>query len=423
MNEVIFWQRDQASLEPFSAADQELPKEVDVAVIGAGVTGLAAARNLARGGATVAVFDSHHVGWGASGRNGGMISVGSKRPMSSWIKAYGRDFARKLFQASCDAVTYVEEVIKEEKIDCHYDRCGLLCAAWKPEHFGALAAKQRFMAEQADYETILVPPIDLDGELGTRGYHGGLVEEFAGKLDPYLYTRGLATAAVKAGATIHENLEVIDLVPISEGHDVITRKGGVKAAAVLVATNAYTGPVTPGLQRRVIPIASQIIVTEPLDEEVAKSLILKDRIVFDTKKMLFYYRRTADNRLFFGGRATFTAVSPHKSGAILRDKMLKLYPQLAKTRIEYTWDGYVAFTFDWDPHMGRMDGLYYAMGYCGHGMALGSYMGDAMGNVIAGRPEECPFLDLSFPSNPVYRGKPWFVPLMGGYYRAYDRLK
>jgi glycine/D-amino acid oxidase-like deaminating enzyme len=423
MNEVVFWQREREALEPISPVDQTFPDEVDVAVIGAGVTGLAAARNLARGGASVAVFDTHHVGWGASGRNGGMVSVGSKRPMSSWIKAYGRDFARHLYQASVDAVLFVEEVIKEEAIDCAYVRCGLLQAAWKPEHFGVLAAKQRFLKEEAEWDTTLVPPVDLDDELGTRGYHGGLVDDMAGRLDPFLYTRGLAAAAAKAGATIHEEAEVIDLVPIADGHDVITRKGGVKAKEVLVATNAYSGPLTPGLRRRVIPIASQIIVTEQLDEDLAVGLIPKNRIVFDTKKMLFYYRRTDDDRMFFGGRATFTAVSPQKSGQILRDKMVKLYPQLADAKVEYTWDGYVAFTFDWDPHMGRMDGLYYSMGYCGHGIALGSYMGDRIGNVIAGRPEECPFLDLSFPSNPAYRGRPWFVPLMGGYYRAYDRVK
>ena len=172
----------------------------------------------------------------------------------------------------------------------------------------------------------------------------------------------------------------------------------MKAREVLIATNAYSGALTPGLQRRVMPIASQIIVTERLDADLAAGLIPKNRIVFDTKKMLFYYRRTDDDRMFFGGRATFSPVSAQKSGAILRDKMVKLYPQLADAAIEYTWDGSVAFTFDWDPHMGRMDGLYYSMGYCGHGIALGTYMGDRIGNVIAGRPEDCPFLDLSFPT-------------------------
>ena len=423
MKEVVFWQRDLAALPPISPPEQQLTETADVAIIGAGVTGLAAARNLAKGGASVAVFDTHTVGWGASGRNGGMISVGSKRPLGSWIKAYGPEKAKRLFQASCDAVTFVEEVIKDEKIDCGYERCGLLCAAWKPEHFGLLAAKQKLLAETVDYKTTLVAPIDIADELGTGGYCGGLIEDFAGRLDPFIYTRGLALAAQKAGATIHENIAVVALEPDADGHRVVTTHGPVKATDVLVATNAYSGPVTPGLQRRVIPIESQIIVTEQLDEALATGLILKKRIVFDTKKMLFYYRTTDDNRMFFGGRATFSTVSPQKSGKILRGKMVRLYPQLAGAAVEYTWDGYVAFTFDWDPHMGKMDGLYYSMGYCGHGMALGSYMGDRIANVIAGRPEETPFLELKFPSNPVYRGKPWFVPLMGGFYRVYDRVK
>lgn len=423
MNETVFWQKDRAELEPLTPKDQELPAEVDVAVVGAGVTGLAAARNLAQGGASVVVFDRQHVGWGASGRNGGMVSVGSKRPLSEWVKAYGKDFGHSLYQASVDAVLFVEKLIEDDKIDCAYVRCGLLCAAWKPEHFGLLAAKQRYLKEEVDWDTRLVTPLDLDDELGTRGYHGGLIDDMAGRLDPFLYTRGIAIAAQKAGAIISEDTEVMAVEPEGDGHRVTTGRGSVKASEVLIATNAYTGPLTPGLQRRIVPIESQIIATEPLDEELAVGLIPTNRIVFDTKKMLFYYRRTDDNRCLFGGRATFTTVSPQKSGRILRDKMVKLYPQLSGAEIEYTWDGYVAFTFDMDPHMGRMDGLYYSMGYCGHGIALGSYMGDRMGNVIAGRSEDCPFLDLTFPTNPLYRGKPWFLPIMGGYYRAYDRVK
>jgi glycine/D-amino acid oxidase-like deaminating enzyme len=142
------------------------------------------------------VFDTHSVGWGASGRNGGMISVGGKRSLGSWIKGYGPEKAKRLFQASCDAVTFVEEVIKVEHIDCGYERCGLLCAAWKPEHFGLLAAKQKLLAEKVDYQTTLVAPIDIDDELGTGGYCGGLIEDFAGRLDPFvLYARAGAGGA------------------------------------------------------------------------------------------------------------------------------------------------------------------------------------------------------------------------------------
>ena len=421
MNETVFWARE--PLPPISAADQELPEAVDVAVIGAGYTGLAAARNLAKGGAKVAVLEKNTVGWGASGRNGGMVSVGSKRTLGSWIQGYGHDFAQRLYKASIDSVTFVEELIKKEKIDCSYERCGLLMAAWKPEHFGALAKKQQLLHDELGYETKLVAPVDQAEELGTRGYHGALLDEFAGRLDPLAYTRGLAKAAIKAKATVHEGTEVLSLGPEGDGHLVVTSRGALKADEILVATNSYTSALTPELQRRVIPIASQIIATEPLGEELATSLIPKRRIVFDSKKMLFYYRVTDDHRMLFGGRASFSPISAQKSGQILRDHMVGLYPQLDKTQVEFTWEGFVAFTFDMDPHLGRRDGLYYSMGYCGHGIALGTYMGDRIGNVIAGRPEDVPFLDLPFPANPLYRSKPWFVPIMGGYYRIYDRLK
>ena len=423
MKEVVFWQKDLAALEPVSPPDLQLPESVDVLVIGAGFTGLAAARNLAGGGASVAVVEQHTVGWGGSGRNGGMVSVGSKRPLGSWIKGYGSEMAKRLFSASVDSVSFVEKIIEEEAIDCGYVRCGLLAAAWRPEHFGALAKKQQLFAEEVGYETTLVSPLELKDELGTKGYHGALLDEFAGRLDPYKYTRGLAAAAQRAGATIHEDTEVTAVSASGDGHSVITSRGTVQAREVLVATNAYTKKATPELQRRVVPIESQIIVTEPLGEGMADSLIAKRRIVFDTKKMLFYYRLTDDNRMFFGGRATFSTVSPQKSGKILHDLLLKLYPQLTGARIEYTWDGYVAFTRDYDPHMGQMDGLWYSMGYCGHGVAFGTYMGDRIADVIAGRPDSTPFRELGFPTIPGYNGNPWFLPLAGGYYRLYDKIK
>ncbi len=421
MKETVFWARDQ--LPDISPPAQPLPESADVVVIGGGITGLAAARNLAAGGASVAVIETNTVGWGASGRNGGMVSVGSKRPLGSWIQGYGHEFAQRLWAASVESVKFVEEVIKKEKIDCAYERCGLVQAAWKPEHFGALAKKQQLLATEVGYKTKLIAPLDQDAELGTKGYHGALLDPMAGRLDPLRYTRGLAEAAIKAGATVHERTEALSLAPDGDGHTVVTSRGAIKAAEVLVATNSYTGAITPELRRRVIPIASQIIATEPLDEELALSLIPKRRIVFDSKKMLFYYRLTDDNRMLFGGRASFSPISAQRSGEILHGHLVKLYPQLEGVIVEFTWEGFVAFTFDFDPHMGRRDGLYFSLGYCGHGVAFGTYMGDRIANVIAGRSEDCPFLDTPFPANPLYRAKPWFVPLMGGYYRAYDKVK
>jgi glycine/D-amino acid oxidase-like deaminating enzyme len=187
-----------------------------------------------------------------------------------------------------------------------------------------------------------------------------------------------------------------------------------------VATNAYTGHLTPGLRRRIIPIQSQIIATEPLDPDLAAGLIPRGRIVFDTKRMLYYYRVTADRRMLFGGRATFTPVSPARSGAILRRHLFALYPQLRGVRVDFAWSGVVGFTFDLDR---RMEGLHYSMGYCGHGVALGTYLGHRMGELIAGTPVDLPFLELPFPTHPLYRGFPWFLPLADLGYRLLDRVR
>ena len=424
MKEQVLWAVQQGPVEPVAPADQALPDSVDVAIVGGGITGLAAALNLAHGGASVAVFDTHEVGWGASSRNGGMVSVGSKRPAASWVQEYGLEMAARLWQASVETVGFVEELIAREKIDCRWTRCGMLGAAWKPEHFGLLAAKQKFLADTFDYHIELVTPADVASELGTTRYHGASLDPYGGGLDPFLYVRGLAAAAVRAGALVFEHCAVKTLGRVGDEHQLVTERGVLAAADVLIATNGYTGPLTPELRRRVIPVGSHIIATEPLDADVAQGLIPKGRMVYDTKNMLYYFRLTPDDRLMFGGRAAWTPTTPQRSGAILHRKMLELYPQLTGTPIEYTWDGQVAMTFDFDPHAGTMGGLYFCMGYCGHGVAMSSYLGDRIADLIAGRPVDTPFFEITkFPTNPLYRGRPWFLPLAGGYYRTLDHLR
>ena len=190
-----------------------------------------------------------------------------------------------------------------------------------------------------------------------------------------------------------------------------------------MATNGYTGEVTPRLRRSVIPIGSHIIATEPLGRELAAKLIPHRRMVSDTKYMLYYFSLSPDDRMLFGGRAAYRTVSTLTSGAILQRKMVELFPELAPMTVEYTWDGHVGFTWDWDPVVGRVDGLFCSLGYCGHGVALGTYLGDRVARAIAGEPVENPFFDLRTPpTNPVYRGRPWFLPLGDLYYRAKDKV-
>ncbi|HJW75526.1 MAG TPA: FAD-dependent oxidoreductase, partial [Thermoleophilia bacterium] len=394
------------------------------AVIGAGLTGLSAALTLARKGASVVVFDTHCVGWGASSRNAGMVSGGGKRGLAEWIADYGRERAHAMWRATHEAVDYVDELIRREKIDCDWAMTGAFTAAWKAEHFGQLAEKQRFLLNELGHETVLVAPMDVLEEVGTQRYYGGLVEQHAGVLDPARYVRGMGEAAKAAGAHICELTTVQAITPGAKGRHLTTSRGTVDAGEVLVATNGYTGEVTPRLRRFVVPIGSHLVVTEPLNRDLARRLIPHRRMVADTKHMLYYFRLTPDDRMMFGGRAAYRRVPTVKSGAILRRRMLELFPELAYATVDYAWDGFVGFTLDWDPVVGRFDRLFCSLGYCGHGVALATYLGDRVARTIAGESVDNPFFGVRAPlTNPVYRGRPWFVPLGDLYYRAKDKVR
>lgn len=424
MIEQVFWREERVCDDEEPSADAPLPEAVDVAVIGGGLTGLSAARTLAGGGASVAVLETNTVGWGASGRNGGQVSVGGKRGPSGWTKEYGPETAARLFQAAKDSVTFVDDLVQAEQIDCGWTLCGKYVACSRSEHFGHYADYQKYLADTFGYTVDLVPPVRQRDELGSDLYHGGMLDEFAGTLNPYLFTRGLAAAALKAGAQIFERTEVLAVTPAGSGWTVTTSRGTLTAGDVFVASNGYTGDVTPAFKRRVVSVGSHIIATEPLDGELALEILPNRRICHDTKKMLFYFVLSADDRLVFGGRAAWRPLTAMQSGAILQQQMVKYFPQLAAARVEYTWQGQVCMTRDFDPHLGKLDGLYYSMGYCGHGVALSAYLGDVMGRVIAGKPEDNAFLELKpLPRIPGHTGNAWFLPAADVYYRTYDRLK
>jgi glycine/D-amino acid oxidase-like deaminating enzyme len=353
-----------------------------------------------------------------------MATIGSKRSLASWITGYGKERAVRLWRAARDSVDFLEQLITDEGIDCHWDRCGFLNVAWKPEHFGRLAEKQRLLAEVVGHETRLVTPRDLDEELSCTTYHGGLVDEHAGGLHPALFARGLAEAARAAGAVVHENTPVLRKERAGSRQLLHTPRGRVLAGEVLVATNAYTGQVTPRLRRCVVPVGSQIIATEPLPADLAAELIPHRRMVFDTKNLLFYFRLTPDARLLFGGRASFAGGSAARVGSVLRGQMEALFPQLTGRRIEYVWQGFVGYTPDLDPYVGRLGPDHYALGYCGHGVSLATYLGDRVARFMMGEGEPDPFIDLRPPRPiPLYYGKPWFMPAGAAYYRILDVVR
>jgi glycine/D-amino acid oxidase-like deaminating enzyme len=401
----------------------ELSRSFDVAILGAGYTGLSAARQLASAGATVVVFDRGTVGSGASSRNAGQVLTGLKLEAAALVARYGETKARQLFDVSRDAIAALQTIVAEERIDCDLQRTGHLQAAAKPSHFEAFKEEQALLARVFGHRVSLVAASDQPAELGARGYHGVLLDEESRALNPAKYVHGLAAAAQRAGAVIVENTAVTRLQRTGREWTVETAAGPVRARDVLVATNGHTDSAAPALQRRLIPIGSYVIATAPLASEVAARILPTRRMVFDSRYFLHYFRLTADNRLLFGGRAEFsgpTIESAKRAEAILRRAMTSTFPELAATPVDYAWSGLVAFTRDQMPHAGRMDDAFYAGGYCGHGIAMATYLGALIARRIAGEPIEHPLFDDQFRPIPLYYGRPWFLPLVGVYYRWLD---
>jgi glycine/D-amino acid oxidase-like deaminating enzyme len=411
-----------------SSQKSDLPPRADVVVVGAGYTGLSAARVLARAGASVLVLEREEIGWGASSRNGGQVLTGLKLDAATMVARLGEEQARQLFEAALASVARVETLIAEEAIDCEYARTGHLQAAWKPAHFDALREEQAVLARVFDHRVHLVPRSEQRAEIGSDAYHGVLVDERSGALNPAKYVDGLAAAAVRGGATIATGTAVTRVGRQSNRWVVHTSGGVVEARDVLFATNGYTDGAAPALQRRFVPIGSYIIATEPLEHGQAAALLPRRRMAFDSKHFLYYFRVTADRRLLFGGRAEFhrpDAETIRRAAAILRDGMTTIFPDLAATRIDYSWGGNVAFTRDQMPHAGTLGGIYYAGGYCGHGIAMATYLGEQVARRIAGEPPDPAaqlFFDDHFAAIPLYAGNPWFLPAVGAYYQVKDWL-
>jgi glycine/D-amino acid oxidase-like deaminating enzyme len=400
----------------------ELPARTDVAIVGGGYTGLAAARALARRGADATVLEQHTFGWGASGRNGGFVLPGYKPEMEELARRVGPARAGRMFRLSIDAIRHLSTVISEEGISCAFVCCGAVTLAAKPGHLRGLEQSSRFMREHLGYETELLQRDELHREIESPRYHGGLVDPGGCSLQPAQYADGLARAAARAGARLLQRTEVKRIRRIHGAFEVTTNQGTVKAREVLAATNGYTPPALARLRRRVIPIGSYQIATAPLDEDLARRLIPRNRVFSDTKNLLYYFRLSPDRRMVFGGRASFTPIGIRRSAAILTAGMREVFPELTSLAVEYAWSGKVAYPIDHLPHAGQLDGVHYSMGYCGHGVALATYLGGLMGDVIAGV-AELPDLGTSgFRSIPFYNGVPWFLPLVGGYYRVRDRL-
>jgi glycine/D-amino acid oxidase-like deaminating enzyme len=408
---------------------RDLPDSIDVAVVGAGFCGLSAARTLAKRSVKVAVFEAETFGWGASSRNGGMVLTGMKLSVPTLIKRYGREAVRKMYAASLATIDYVEQIVREENIDCNFSRCGHLEVACKQAHFDGYEESTALVKREFNHELRIIPKSELHGEIGSDIYFGGMVDEASAGLNPARFVAGLAHAAQRGGACLYDRTRVTSVEPERNNNArkfrVHTSRGSITAREVILASGAYTTDATPALRKKIIPIGSYIIVTEVLPNEVARELSPRNRMIYDSKHFLYYYRLTPDNRMLFGGRAAFfpeTENTVRQSAEILRRGMIGIYPQLRDAKIEFVWGGTLDFTLDVMPHAGKLDGMYFAAGFAGHGVAAATWFGAKLAGMICGDPSDMPFDGILFRGAPLglRSGNTWALPLAGAWYRILD---
>ena len=407
-----------------------LPARVDVAVVGGGFTGLSAALALAKSGATVLVLEAGHLFGGASGRNGGQCNTGLAVDYAGLVETYGRPAAQALSRAFDAAVDTVERIVMDEGIGCGFERNGKLKLAAKPAHFDKMQRSIEGIVRDLDPGARLLDAGGVAREVGSDAFHGGIVYPRSASLHVGRFGAGLAGAAARQGAILTERTPVLSLDRLGgRRHRVRTDRGDVEAGMVLNCTGASAIAPMGFLRRRIVPVGSFIIVTRPFEAWQAAAVMTGNRNCTTTRHVGHYFRMIRDEagvRLLFGGRARFALSgreSDEKSGRILVATMRGMFPSLQTQEAEYCWGGIVDMTRDRLPHAGEQDGLFYAAGYSGHGVQMSVHLGEAMAAVMGGDTGRNPFAALDWPAIPGHFGRPWFLPVVGAYYKARDLVE
>ena len=402
-----------------------LPAAADVVVIGSGNVGLSAALTLARGGRDTLVLDAEEIGHGASTRNAGYVGRTLWAKFGALAAQLGTERAKALATEAVASHHFVVNLIEQEQIACHFTYCGRFIAAETPGQYAALERDLEDMAEAGlEIDGDMVPAADQRAEVGSDYYRGGMILRGTGALHPGLFHQGLVERVIGAGATVIERTPVTNIARDGDGFQVATPRGTLRARDVIVSTNGYTGAPTPYMARRILPVPAYMIVTEPLGPELMKSVLPTGRTLIDSKVNIFWTRPTPDGeRLIFGSRTGMREDDLRVKAGQIRGDMLKVFPQLESTKISHCWTGNMGFTFDKLPHTGAHEGVEFAMGLCGVGIPMGTYLGHKTALRVLGDPAAATAFDgRPFPTRPFYTGRPWFLPLVIAWYNLRDRL-
>ncbi|MCX2721031.1 NAD(P)/FAD-dependent oxidoreductase [Roseibium salinum] len=402
----------------------ELPPEIDVLVVGGGYTGLNAALQTAREGIGTLVLDAELPGWGCSMRNGGQLSTSLKPSFSGLARRYGRELATQLCLEGQASLDYMHALSREDGFDLGLREVGRFHGAHKPHLYDTLAKDCAAGHPVWTTDAFMVPKADMASELGTAAYHGGVVFPRHCSIDVSRYHPSLLRMVLAAGAMVRGRCRVLSIERLTKGFKVQTSNGAVTAGRVILATNGYSGSLSPWHQRRIIPIGSYVIATEEIPTDLVDRLFPTDRVLSDTRKLVYYYRLSPDRkRVLFGGRVSLSETDPRNSALKLHRDMTALFPELAAIRVSHAWMGFVGYTFDTLAHCGEDRGLFFAGGYCGSGVGMASYLGMHIGRKAAGT-DQAPsaFERIPFPTRPLYQGNPWFLAPSVFVYRLRDRL-
>jgi gamma-glutamylputrescine oxidase len=361
--------------------------DCDVCVVGGGIAGCSVALHLVERGYRVVLVEEQRIGWGASGRNGGQALFGVAAGQTTIEELLDAADARAVWDVTIAGLALIKERIVKYSIDCDW-ASGHMQVALKPRHERELHAELAMLRDHYGYETVrYMPRAEVRALLGTARYTGALYDSASGHLHPLNYTLGLAAAAVERGVSVFENTRALSFTP-SRHVEVRTPNGQVRCRHLTLCGNTYLGELAPALAKRIMSVATHIVATEPLDPDRARGLIANNAAVSDMNWVLDYFRLSADKRLLFGGRVSYSARAPSAFAAATRARMLNVFPQLADTRIDYNWGGMVDLTMNRAPHFGRLaPNVYFLQGFSGHGVALAGIAGTLLAEAIAGSAE------------------------------------
>ena len=417
-----FWWDD---AEPFHAAREAPGESLDAAVVGAGFAGLCAARALARDGLTVAVFDKGALGCGASTRNGGQVGSGNQ---SFQVAALRRDFgdrrAREILNEGMAAVHFLEQLMAAEEIDCDFRHCGRFRGASRPAHYDAMARELASLSEFTGLRYEMIPAARSRQEIASDAFFGGSLLPDDASLHPAKLHRGLVAALERLDVGLHPFCAVRAVERDGNSFRLVTEFGRIRAREVLVATNGYTGRLAP-FSKKIVPVGSAIIATDPLAPDLAKELLPQNRVYGMTKRVFNYFRLSPDGRrLLFGGRGEMARPqdAPEAYRHLYRE-MCAIFPQLNGVGVSHCWSGWLGFTRDHFPKLGRQDGIHFALGLNGTGVSRACHIGHKAARHVLGREDsKTAFDDIPFQDFSCHALAKAAVPWVMRWYRMRDRF-